>query len=68
MKVAFVTPQGERIVAEAAPGDDLRLVRSIYEELYPKNPEFTLTDVIALLGARPDLRSINEHVQQKAVR
>lgn len=48
--------------------DDFRLVTAIYEELYPKNPAFTLTDVIALLDARPDMRSINEHVQQKAVR
>lgn len=48
--------------------DDLRLVTAIYEELYPRNAAFTLTDVIALLDARPDLRSMNEHVQQKAVR
>ncbi|MEO5904374.1 MAG: glycosyltransferase family protein, partial [Gemmatimonadaceae bacterium] len=30
--------------------DDVLLVSAIYEELYPKNPEFTLADVIALLG------------------
>ena len=48
--------------------DDFRLVTAIYEELYPNNPAFTLTDVIALLDARPDLRTINNHVQQKAVR
>ncbi|MEP6704962.1 MAG: glycosyltransferase family protein [Acidobacteriota bacterium] len=48
--------------------DDFRLVTAIYEELYPKNAAFTLSDVIALLDARPDLRSMNEHVQQKTVR
>jgi spore coat polysaccharide biosynthesis protein SpsF len=48
--------------------DDFRLVNAIYEELYPVNPGFTLSDVIELLRARSDLRSINEHVQQKAVR
>lgn len=48
--------------------DDLRLATAIYEELYPSNPAFTLADVIQLLAARPDLRAINEHVEQKAVR
>jgi len=48
--------------------DDLQLVTAIYEALYPSNPAFTLTDVIALLDARPDLRAMNDHVQQKTVR
>ena len=48
--------------------DDFRLVNAIYEALYPDNPTFTLSDVIALLDARPDLRAMNEHVEQKAVR
>lgn len=48
--------------------DDFRLVSAVYEALYPSNPTFTLADVIALLDTRPDLRAINEHVQQKAVR
>ena len=48
--------------------DDFKLVNSIYEELYPKNPAFSLSDVIELLHTRADLRAMNEHVQQKAVR
>jgi spore coat polysaccharide biosynthesis protein SpsF len=48
--------------------DDFRLVNAIYEDLYPKNPAFTLSDVIELLHTRADLRALNEHVQQKAVR
>ena len=48
--------------------DDFKLITTIYEELYPSNPAFTLSDVIELLRRRPDLRAINEHVQQKAVR
>jgi spore coat polysaccharide biosynthesis protein SpsF len=48
--------------------DDLRFVRAVYDELYPGNPRFTLADVIDLLAARPDIRSINANVVQKAVR
>ncbi len=48
--------------------DDLRFVRAVYDELYPQNPAFTLTDVIDLLSARPDIKSINANVVQKAVR
>jgi spore coat polysaccharide biosynthesis protein SpsF len=48
--------------------EDFRLVTAIYEELYPQNPEFTIADVIDLLARRPELRELNRHVQQKAVR
>lgn len=48
--------------------DDFNLVNAIFEELYPSNPAFTLSEVIQLLHKRPDLRAMNEHVQQKAVR
>ena len=47
---------------------DLELVIAIYEELYPRNPEFTLADVISLLEQRPDLAAINAGVEQKAIR
>jgi spore coat polysaccharide biosynthesis protein SpsF len=48
--------------------EDLNLVRAIYEALYPMNPAFSITDVIALLSERPDLVAMNAEVQQKAVR
>jgi spore coat polysaccharide biosynthesis protein SpsF len=48
--------------------EDFDLINEIYETLYPANPAFTLTDVIALINARPELAALNEHVQQKAVR
>jgi spore coat polysaccharide biosynthesis protein SpsF len=48
--------------------DDLHFVRAVYGELYTGNPRFTLADVIDLLSARPDIRSINANVVQKAVR
>lgn len=48
--------------------DDLRLIRAIYEELYPRNPVFDLDDVLELLDGNPMLAAINCHVRQKAVR
>jgi spore coat polysaccharide biosynthesis protein SpsF len=48
--------------------EDFELVSRIYEELYPKNPTFTLHDVLTLLRSCPDLVAINAAVKQKAVR
>ena len=48
--------------------DDFRLVEMVYQELYPRNPEFTLGDILELFARRPDLLSINRQVQQKEVR
>ena len=48
--------------------EDFELVTRIYEELYPRNPAFTLYDVLALLRSRPDLVAINADIRQKAVR
>jgi spore coat polysaccharide biosynthesis protein SpsF len=39
--------------------EDLALVRTVYEELYPKNPNFTAEDVFELFQQRPDLKFIN---------
>lgn len=48
--------------------DDFELIRRIYEELYPSNPAFTIEDIVKLFQRQPELRSINEHISQKAVR
>lgn len=48
--------------------EDFELVRLIYEELYPVKPAFGLQDILHLLSQRSDLRAINRHVRQKAVR
>lgn len=48
-------------VDEAA---DLAMVREIYAELYPVNPEFGLDDVLALLARRPELSDINSNFQR----
>lgn len=48
--------------------EDLRFVRSVYHELYSRNPDFTLSDVLKLIEAKPELAELNQHVEQKAVR
>lgn len=48
--------------------DDFELIRRIYEELYPSNPAFTVEDIVELFERRPELRKINQHIAQKAVR
>lgn len=48
--------------------EDFELVRRIYEELYSVNPAFTLKDLIELFQRQPELRGINQHIRQKAVR
>jgi spore coat polysaccharide biosynthesis protein SpsF len=48
--------------------EDFRLVEAVYEELYPRNPAFTIADVIELFGRRPELLSINRAIEQKPVR
>lgn len=47
--------------------EDFTLIEHIIKELYPKNPEFGLNDIITLLKKHPDWVSINAHVVQKAV-
>ena len=48
--------------------EDFDLVRLVYEELYPGNPEFNLSDMLDLFRRRPELRVINQNITQKAVR
>jgi len=48
--------------------EDYALVTRIYEALYPDNPCFGMTEILALFAAQPELREINGAVQQKAVR
>jgi len=45
--------------------DDYKLIKIIYQELYAKNPNFRMSDVIALFNKKPELIKINQHVKQK---
>ncbi len=38
---------------------DLEFVRRVYAELYPRRPEFTWRDVLALLAKQPELLGLN---------
>jgi spore coat polysaccharide biosynthesis protein SpsF len=48
--------------------EDFQLIRTIFEELYPGKPDFSLRDILDLFDRRPELAEINRHVQQKKVR
>lgn len=45
---------------------DLKLIRQIYQRLYPRKPNFNLQDIIILLDQHPKLTTINKAVIQKA--
>lgn len=47
--------------------EDFELAQRILETLYPKNPHFQMTDVLALLTEHPDWEAINAHIAQKVV-
>lgn len=47
--------------------EDFELIRLIFEELYPKNVEFTTEDVLQLLKKHPDWLRINVEVRQKSL-
>jgi len=48
--------------------EDLEFIRSVYAELYPENPEFSLGDIFALLARKPALKDINAHCKEKTIR
>ena len=45
--------------------EDLKLVTSIYEALYPANPGFTLDDILAYARANPDIGDLNRAVPRR---
>jgi len=45
--------------------NDFELIEAIYKELYPQNKKFKTKDILKLLGKRPELSKLNEHVEQK---
>ncbi len=48
--------------------EDLQVIRSVFEALYPANPEFSLADVLEFLDRKPEIAAINAHVQHRYVR
>lgn len=47
---------------------DYAFLCSIYEELYPDNPNFSLKEIVALLIKKPWLLYINEQILQKKIK
>ena len=45
--------------------EDYKLISAVFDELYPKNPDFSAEDIVAFLKIRPDLVAINREVKQK---
>lgn len=45
--------------------EDFQLIQLIFENLYPKNQQFTLEDTLELLEQFPRWQSINGHIDQK---
>ena len=46
--------------------EDHQLISAVYDELYPKNTDFSAEDVVAFLKKRPDLVALNSGVKQRA--
>lgn len=40
--------------------EDYQLIKKVFEELYPSNPEFSLNDILILLEQKPEIKMINE--------
>ena len=41
--------------------EDYIVIKSIFESLYPKNPYFTLENIISWLEKNPEIQKINSH-------
>jgi len=41
---------------------DYELLRIIFDDLYPQNPDFRIKDVLGFLSKNPDLEKINGHI------
>ena len=48
--------------------EDLLLLTRIFEALYPRNPAFTLQELIDCLDAHPEWRTINAHMVRRPAR
>ena len=44
--------------------EDLVLIQTIYENIYPRNPQFRTPDVLTFIRQHPELLKINSHCKQ----
>jgi len=45
--------------------EDYRVIKGVFEALYPHNHRFTARDMIVFLDANPSLRDFNRNVVQR---
>lgn len=45
--------------------EDYRLISAVYDELFPKDPDFSSEDVVAFLKGRPELVALNAAIIQR---
>jgi spore coat polysaccharide biosynthesis protein SpsF len=48
--------------------EDLELLRVLFGDLYPQNPQFSLDDLVAYLDSHQELMSINQNMERKPLR
>lgn len=48
--------------------EDFKMIKTVYEKLYPTNPEFSTKDILNLLNDYPEIVEINQHIEQKEVK
>ena len=56
------------LVVELDTPEDYEMIKTIFEALYPVNPEFTLTDILVLLDSHPEILDLNAHVRHRTAR
>jgi spore coat polysaccharide biosynthesis protein SpsF len=48
--------------------EDFQFAKAVYENLYYKNHNFSIADIMKLIREKPELAEINAHIKQKSVR
>ena len=43
---------------------DFEFIQKVYEELYPRNADFSMEDILRLLERRPELLFMNQGIQR----
>jgi spore coat polysaccharide biosynthesis protein SpsF len=58
----------EDICIELDEPSDYEMIKRIFESLYPDNPQFTLTDILAFFKLHPEILKLNDDVRRKTPR
>src|SRR4051794_12722399 len=66
--VASDRPESAELRLTVDTAEDYELVKTVFELLYPQDPAFGLASVLELFDERPELREVNQHVEQRRAR